>query len=76
MLKTAHELGGRGYAIAVWTVGLMTIVMLMSLWLLKDGVGIQGYMMSCGAIGAAYQGQNIARALPGKRLNGSKDERI
>ena len=71
MLSSAHKLGGRGYAVAVWSVGMMTIVALACLWLISEADAlariISTFMLGVGGIGTAYQGQNIAKALPGQR---------
>ena len=71
MLSSALKDGGRGYAIAVWSVGMMTIVALACLWLISEADAlariISTFMLGVGGIGTAYQGQNIAKALPGAR---------
>jgi len=68
---------GRGYAVAVWTIGLMTIVALACLWLVTEADSVarilSAYMLGCGGIGTAYQGQNIVRGLPGLRPDGYRE---
>jgi len=75
MLKATKEIGGRGYSIAVWCSGLLAIVEILVVWGLFDEK-LNGeeftsmttlFIMTIGAIGGVYQGQNIINALPGTR---------
>lgn len=78
MLSSTHKLGGRAWSVAVWTIGLSTIVIMTVLllwswspvasrsWLaLAEIVG--SYMVAIGIIGAASQAGNAAERLPGVR---------
>jgi len=76
---------GRGYAIAVSAIGLGTIVeMTATLGLFWEVLPAMywaqvtgSYFLMLGAVGAIYQGQNIANALPGQRAErkgGTTDE--
>ena len=82
MISGLRDKGGRGYAVAVFAIGMGTIVEMTCLWALFDEVlpavhfaGITtGYFLMLGAVGAVFQGQNIARALPGERYQ--DDEKV
>jgi hypothetical protein len=71
MLSSAHKIGGRGFSVAIWASGLMTIVGMTSLWVISDADALArivgSYMLAMGGIGAAYQAQNFAQGLPGVR---------
>ncbi len=78
MLSSAKKIGGRGFAVVVWTIGLATIMMATILllfswdppasrsWLaLAEMAG--SYFVMVGIVGAAAQAGNAAERLPGIR---------
>ena len=77
MITGLHSQGGRGYAVAVWTIGLMSIVAVTCLWVIREPDSLarilSAFMLGASGVGAAFQGQNIARALPGQRTEKKGD---
>ena len=78
MIQSAQKLGGRAFAVVVWTVGLSTIVVLAVLFLFVQSAPgernwlalseIMGsYFVMVGIIGGASQAGNAAERLPGVR---------
>jgi len=75
VLQRTTRLGGRGYSIAVWVSGLMTIVEMLATWALFQnqlsatawGQVTAAFMWGMAAIGGAYQLPNAAERLPGER---------
>ena len=78
MLSSAQKIGGRGFAVVVWSIGLATLIMATILllfsweppgsrsWLaLAEMTG--SYFVMVGIIGAAAQAGNAAERLPGIR---------
>ena len=78
MLSSAQKIGGRAFAVVVWTIGLATIMMATVLllfsweppanrsWLALAELG-GAYFVMVGIIGAAAQAGNAAERLPGVR---------
>ena len=78
MLTSAVKIGGRGFAVVVWTIGLATIVVMTVLLLWAQAPSLErswlalaeivgGYFIMVGIIGAAAQAGNAAERLPGVR---------
>ncbi len=78
MLKSVQKLGGRAFAVVVWTIGLSTIVAMTVLFLFVQSpietrswlalAEILGsYFIMVGIVGAAAQAGNAAERLPGIR---------
>lgn len=83
MISGLRFQGGRGYAVAVFAIGLGTIVEMTCTLALFDkllpaahfAAITTSYFLMLGAVGAVFQGRNIARALPGQRYQ-ETDERV
>ena len=78
MLRSAHKIGGRAFAVVVWIMGLATIVAMTVIlvfiqtqpidrnWVALAQI-IGGYFVMVGIVGAASQAGNAAERLPGVR---------